>query len=132
MRCDMLAVRIVFLCVGAAMVCTMLRMQRPEMAAMLSLAVGIGVLLLSGDAMQTIAGQIRRFMNLTVLQHEEVSTVLKAAGISILSELGVQICTDAGEGALAGRIRLACRLTMLMLAMPSIVRIMDCVSLVLG
>ena len=54
--------------------------------------------------------------------------VLKGAGISIVSELGAQLCMDAGERALAGRITLASRLAMLTLCAPMLSRIAGLVS----
>lgn len=124
----MLAVYIILLCVGAALVCTMLRVHRPEIATMISLAVGIGVLLLTGDGFSDAAESIRHFMDLADIQPAGTQIMLKAAGLTILCELGVQICCDAGESALAGRIRLACRMTMLGMAAPFILEIIETVS----
>ena len=49
--------------------------------------------------------------------------ILKGAGISVVSELGSQLCVDAGERALAGRITLASRLAMLALCAPMLSQI---------
>lgn len=126
----MMAVRIVLLCVGAALVCAMLRLHRPEMAVMVSLAVGLAALLLTGDIFRSLSGDVRRILKLASIQPGSASVVLKAAGITILSELGVQICCDAGESALAGRIRLACRAVLLGMAMPFVLEIVDLAALV--
>ena len=53
----------------------------------------------------------------------------RAVGISIIAELGVQICQDAEQSALAGRIRLAARLTMLAMALPLAREIAESLSL---
>ena len=124
----MTAVYIVLLSVGTALVCAMLRPQRPEMAMLLSLAAGLAALLLTGDALADMADVIRRFLTLTSIREEGASVILKAAGLTILCELGGQICSDAGESALAGRIRLACRVVMLGMAAPFIAQIMDAVA----
>jgi len=119
----MTAIHIILLCVGAALVCAMLRAQRPEMATMISICVGLGALIFTGDAIDESAVIIRQLLSAASVQSTEISTVLKASGITILGELGVQICTDAGESALAGRIRLACRVVILGLALPYIAEI---------
>lgn len=124
----MTAVRIVLLCIGAALVCTMLRVHRPEMATAVSLAVGVAALLMTGEALGEFSETIRHFLAAASMGTETTKIVLKAAGISILSELGVQICCDAGESALAGRIRLACRVVMLGMALPLITRVVDIVG----
>ena len=128
----MTAIRIVALCLAAAMICSALRSQRPEMATALSLAVGIGALLMTGDAFGEVSASIQRFSVLVELDGGSTSVLLKAAGITMISELGVQICCDAGESALAGRIRLATRVVMLGMAMPLVLDIVDSVGAVLG
>lgn len=128
----MLAVRVIVLCIAAALLCTVLRVHRPELALAMSLAVGLMVMLMVLDPVTEVASQLRRFLHFASLEGEGASIVLKAAGIAILSELGVQICCDAGESALAGRIRLVSRLTMLGLSMPLVGQIMDGLSSLLG
>ena len=128
----MTAIRIVALCLAAAMICSALRSQRPEMATALSLAVGIGALLMTGDAFGEVSASIQRFSVLAELDGGSTAVLLKAAGITVISELGVQFCCDAGESALAGRIRLATRVAMLGMAMPLVLDIVDSVGAVLG
>lgn len=123
----MTAVHIILLSVAAALVCAMIRTQRPEIASMVSIAVGIGALLMTRQSISSVLSGIRRLLNLASAQSEGISIVLKAAGITILAEMGVQICTDAGERALAGRIQLACRIVMLGMAIPSVLQILESV-----
>ena len=128
----MTAIRIVALCLAAAMICSALRSQRPEIATALSLAVGIGALLMTGDVFGEVSAGIRRFSAFAELDGGRSAVLMKAAGITVISELGVQICSDAGESALAGRIRLATRAVMLGMAMPFVLEIVDSVGAVLG
>jgi len=53
--------------------------------------------------------------------------ILRAAGVSLIAEFASQLCEDAGEKALAGRIELAVRVTLFAMAAPLIA---DLVSLV--
>lgn len=128
----MTAFRIVILCLAAAIVCATLRPQRPEMAMAVSLAVGVAALLMSKDAFEVVSDGLARFVSLAAVERDGAEVILKAAGIAILSELGVQICCDAGESALAGRIRLATRMVMLGMSMPLVLEIMDSIGAVLG
>lgn len=128
----MAAVRIVLLCLGAALVCATLRAHRPEMATAISLAVGVATLLMTREAYGEVSEGIRVFLKMAFSETGNAAIVLKAAGVSILSELGVQICCDAGESALAGRIRLACRVVMLGMAMPLIMQIAEIVGQIFG
>ena len=128
----MTAIRIVALCLAAAMICSARRSQRPEIATALSLAVGIGALLMTGDMFGMISSGIQRFSTLAELDGGSTAILLRAAGVTVISELGVQICNDAGESALAGRIRLTTRVVMLGMAMPMVLHIVDSVGAVLG
>ena len=125
----MLAIRIVLLGIGAALVCSMIRVHRPEIALMISIAVGMVTLLISGKEFSGVAGSVRSLLELASFQSGQALTVLKASGITILAELGVQICSDAGESALSGRIRLACRLVILGMVIPYVTELIDSVAL---
>ena len=58
------------------------------------------------------------FQALLPADRDITAIVLKGAGIAIVSEMGEQLCADAGESALAGRIALASRVAMLGLCAP--------------
>lgn len=132
MSMSALALRVVVLCVAAAMLCAALRAQRPEFALALSLAAGLAAMLMAMDPMKQMVSTLQSLFQMANLDGETASIVLKATGIAILSELGVQICSDAGESALAGRIRLVTRIAILGLAAPLMREIMDGFNRVLG
>ncbi len=111
-------VKITALCVAAAMICSALRLQRPEMATVLSLAAGLAVLTLLWKELGDLAPLVRSFDALTGSGKGLAPVVLKGAGIAVVSELGAQLCVDAGESALAGRVALASRICMLGLCAP--------------
>lgn len=122
---SMLALRVVLLCVATAMLCAALKTQKPEFALALSLAAGVAAMLMALEPMKQMVSVLRSLFQSANLDAESASVVLKATGIAILSELGVQICDDAGESALAGRIRLVTRIAMLGMAAPLMSEIMD-------
>ena len=121
----MMIVRIVLICIAAAMICAAVRIERPEMAAGISLAVGTAVILLMWQSLGEIQGFAARIKVLMSTDTSLFSVVVKAAGIAIVSEMGAQICADAGERALAGRIALASRISMLCLCAPMLERILE-------
>ena len=125
----MSAIYIIFLSVGAALVCSTLRVHRPEVATAVSLAAGLAALLLTGDSINEISEYIRQFVNMSNIEPEGIQVLVKSAGLTILCELGGQICSDAGESALAGRIRLTCRIAILCMALPFLIEILDSIGL---
>lgn len=110
--------RITALCVAVAMVCAMLRPQRPELATAISLAAGLAALALLSTQAGLLAGWIGALTDNLRSDGDVALVVLKGAGVTLLSELGAQLCADAGESALAGRIALAARVAMLGLCAP--------------
>ena len=117
--------QIVLVCIAAAMICAAVRLERPEMATGISIAVGIAVILFMWQSASGMIGLSQRIKNLISMDESLFSTILKAAGIAVISEMGAQICTDAGEGALAGRIALAARMSMLSLSAPMLERMLE-------
>ena len=111
-------VRITVLCVAVAMICAALRLQRPELATAVSLAGGLAAVMLLMTQAEGLTGWLDAFQALLPADRDVTAIVLKGAGIAILSEMGEQLCADAGESALAGRIALASRVAMLGLCAP--------------
>lgn len=111
-------IKVTALCVAVAMICSALRLQRPEMATALSLAAGLVVVaLLYGELRQT-GSSLDALQSLFLTEPGITATILKGAGIAVVTELGAQLCADAGETALAGRVTLAGRVAMLGLCGP--------------
>ncbi|HIU34802.1 MAG TPA: hypothetical protein IAB02_09580 [Candidatus Pullichristensenella excrementigallinarum] len=106
------------LCVGAALICAMLRPQRPEMALGVALAAGAAALMLLLPGLQSAAQVIREFSIRAQQGQDGAAVLLRAAGIALLAEFAQQICEDAGEKALAGRIELGVRVALFGIAAP--------------
>ena len=117
--------KVTALCVAVAMICSAIRVARPEMATALSLAAGLTALaLVLGELAQ--AGQWSAALKALMQSREDLTApVVKGAGIAIVAELGAQLCTDAGETALAGRVTLASRVAMLGLCAPMLTRLAE-------
>lgn len=114
-----MAVRIIALCVVGAMLCALLRVHRPEMAMVISLGIGCAVLAMLWEPFCGIFTQLSGMESAFGSSNRQaLNVVLRATGIALLSELGAQLCVDAGERALAGRITLAARVAILGLCAP--------------
>lgn len=111
------SLRIMALCVAAAMVCAVIRTQRPELAMAVSLAAGLAAIAAMARIFREQTGELLGMWR-QIAQDGAGSVVLRAAGIAVIAEMGVQLCIDAGERAMAGRIALASRLAILALCLP--------------
>jgi len=113
-----LVLKITALCIAVAIICAALRVQRPELATAVSLAGGVAALAMAWAGMAGAGEWLDGFRSLLGRDGDVAAVILKGAGIAVVSELGAQLCVDAGERALAGRIALAARLAMLGLCAP--------------
>lgn len=118
-----MVLKVTALCVAVAMICAALRSQRPELATAVSLAGGVAALAMAWSDMAGAGDWLEGFTGLLGRDSDVAGLILKGAGISVVSELGSQLCVDAGERALAGRITLASRLAMLALCAPMLSQI---------
>lgn len=108
------------ICIAGALTCAVLRKQRPEMAMGAALAAGAAAIMACvGDIRQTAAA-LSTLAGAAGLGTEYSEQLLRACGIALIAEFAMQICVDAGESALAGRIRLALRLALTSMAVPMI------------
>lgn len=114
------------ICVAAAMACAAIRSQRPEMATAVSLAVGAAVLAMMAARAQALLPEVDRLRALfSGMGGDTTSAMVRAAGITVVAELASQLCRDAGERALAGRVAFIARASILALCVPLVIRLSE-------
>ena len=121
----MAVIRILILCVAAAVASTMLRAMHPQMASVIALAAGTAALMLSASHIRSFAEAVRRLEEIAQTGGMNHILLLKMCGLAIVAEFASDICRDAGEGALAHRIDMAVRLGIMAGALPLAVELMD-------
>lgn len=119
------ALRILILCISAALVCTSLRMVHPQIATAVGLAAGIAALMLSVDDMSGLSDAIAGLEAYTYREDGTQLQLLKICGIAMIAEFASDICRDAGENALAHRIDVGIKIGIVVLALPATVQIME-------
>lgn len=67
---------------------------------------------------QVIAEKLRELEEQVGLSGEYVGILLKMVGIAYLSQFAVSLCKDAGQGAIAGQISFAGKISMLLVSLP--------------
>ena len=82
-----------------------------------------GCIVLILMALPELSGVYEQISGLTEksgVNNEELSVLLKVLGISILTEFAADLCADAGEQSLGGKIRLAGKISVLAVSVPVI------------
>lgn len=111
-------VRILLMCVSAALVCVSLRAAHPQIAAAIALGCGVAAMLLSLEDIGEIAGGISELEGYARVGGISQLRMLKTCGIAMLAEFASDICRDANEIALAKRIDGAVKLGIVASALP--------------
>lgn len=115
------AVQVAVLCVAGALLCAALRVQRPEMAMACAMATGLLALLGCVEGLSGAVQAVRTLSAQSGLSDASIQVLIRATGVALISEFAAQLCRDAGESALAGRVELAGRVSLLTLASPLLV-----------
>ena len=108
----------VLLCVAGALVCAVLKQQKPEFRMAAALAVGLVAVGLSLDGLRSGVDLLRQLASDAGMGSDSLSLLVRATGIALIADFGAQLCRDAEESALAGRVELAGRVALLGLSMP--------------
>lgn len=108
-----------------AVFAVLLRQERQEMALLLTLVFGILVFILILGKMGAIFTVFQELTRRAQVDELYLVTLLKIMGIAYVAEFGAQICRDAGEGSIAGKIELAGKVLILILALPIFAAILE-------
>lgn len=115
--------------VGLGFVVTLLiliiKQQRPEIAVQLSLALATIIFFMVLSKINIILNLFRDMAAKANISSMYLNTILKIIGIAYVTEFGAQVCRDAGEGAVAGKIEFAGKVLVMVMAIPIIALVLD-------
>lgn len=115
--------------IGLGFVVTLLiliiKQQRPEMAVQLSLALATIIFLMVLGKINVVLNLFRDLAEKANISQMYLNTILKIIGIAYVTEFGAQVCRDAGEGAVAGKIEFAGKVMVMVMAIPIIALVLD-------
>jgi stage III sporulation protein AD len=118
--------------IGVALLTTfavlVLKPTRPEIAALVSVAGGIVVLLMFVDSLHAVIVNITSIVNRTGIRSDVFGALLKIIGIGYLTEFASGICNDAGNQSMAQKVILAGKVIILVLALPIINNLIEIVA----
>ncbi len=104
--------------VTAAVLALMIRGTHPAMALNIGIAAGILLFLAALGPLRGIVGFVEDMANRYGIDAGYIGVVLKVIGVAYIAEFAVQICKDAGENAVAGKVELGGKVLMLSLSLP--------------
>ncbi len=111
-------------CITAAALSLMLRQYRPEYAVFVSLGCSVVALLWLLQGIAQILEGLEQLFEGAMLSGELIRVVMKCLGVCILTELAGQTCRDAGENAIAAKVELAGKVTLVLVSLPLFERLL--------
>lgn len=113
-------VKIAFLGILTALLYGLLRQIKPELAPLVVLGGAAVILITLTDSLLNVSGSVDEMMSLAGLEKENVSLLMKALGICVVTQFAADICYDNSCSSIAAAVELAGRVGAVALAMPMI------------
>lgn len=120
--------RILALCLSAALICAAIRSSHPQVAMAVALGCGAGVMLLSLEDISALASLLARLDGVTSRAGVDGSMLMRICGVAMVAEFASDICRDAGEAALARRIDVGVRLGVAASSLPAALSLMESIA----
>lgn len=118
-------VKIIIIGLIAGLIAVLLKDDKPEIALQVSLAAGIVIFLLMISKLTLVIQAMQEIANRININVVYLNTILKIVGIAYLASFGVEICKDAGQHSIAGKIEFAGKILIITLAIPILMAVMD-------
>ena len=113
-------VKIVGVAIFAVIMIIILKSYRPEMALILSIVTGIGIMLYAIYKMTPVVNVLNELVNKSGINTEFLMIIIKVIGIAYIVEFGKNICVDAGQTSIATKLEMAGKVIIVVLTIPLI------------
>ena len=110
--------KIVGLGLISALLCVFIKNTRPEISVILSLVSTIIILFYILPFLKQVISALNGVSELIGIDSTYTSPVFKVIGIAYITQIGGDLCRDAGEGAIATKIELAGKIAIVSFALP--------------
>lgn len=111
-------VKISFLGIITALLYALIRHIKPEIAPLVAIGGAAVVLVMLAGSLLDVSGSVDDMMKLAGIEKENVSVLMKALGICVVTQFAADICYDNSCSSMAAAVELAGRIGAIALAMP--------------
>ena len=119
----------ILMAVAASLV---LRAYRPELGLQIAVAAGVLILMLTLDELIALSSFLSETLARFQIDPGYLKVMLKVIGTAYLAQFAADLCRDAGESAVAGKVELAGRVLILALCLPVLMSILEMVGSILS
>ncbi len=116
----------------AALLSVLIKQYRPEIAMALPMLGATAIFLIIFPYLRITLDMFDDIANRVGVESQYMKIILKIIGVSYVCQFASELCKDAGEIALAGRIEFAGKIIILAFSMPVIYRLLEVVSKIIN
>ncbi len=103
--------------IGTVLIVTV-KEYKPEIAVVLSIAVGVIMFLAAARLIAPIFDEIKNILNNSSASLENINILIKALGICYITQFVSDVCKDSGQSSVSTKVELVGRIAICILAMP--------------
>ncbi len=109
----------------AVIIVIIIKQYKPEFAIYISIITGAIILYMIFGKLQGIINLLQNISSKAGVNSQFLSLLLKITGIAFLAEFAINICKDAGEGAIASKIEIGSKVIIVSMSIPIISSLLD-------
>ena len=113
-------IKIVGVSIFAVIMIIILENYRPEMALVLSIITGIGIMLYAISKMSSVINVLNDLVSKSGVNTDFLLIIIKVIGIAYIVEFGKNVCIDAGQSSIATKLEMAGKVVIVVLTIPLI------------
>lgn len=113
-------IKIVGISIFAVIMIIILKNYRPEMALVLSIITGIGIMLYAISKMSPVINVLNDLVSKSGVNTDFLLIIIKVIGIAYIVEFGKNVCIDAGQSSIATKLEMAGKVVIVVLTIPLI------------
>lgn len=111
-------IKIVGVSIFAVIMIIILKNYRPEMALVLSIITGIGIMLYAISKMSSVINVLNDLVSKSGVNTDFLLIIIKVIGIAYIVEFGKNVCIDAGQSSIATKLEMAGKVVIVVLTIP--------------
>lgn len=106
----------------------LMKQYHPSLALAMPILGTVVIFLIMAPYLRSVIEMLQNLSEQTGIAYYYIEVVIKMTGIAYVCQFAAELCRDAGEGSMAGKIEFAGKLMILTLSMPIVYQLLDVVS----
>lgn len=112
----------------ACILSVVIKQYNPEFSLIITILAGTLIFAYILKEFTSVYTQMQYILNLTGQNEENISLLIKAIGVCFITQLAYDTCNDSGQTAIASKVELAGKFTVLILALPLFTQLVSLIT----